>query len=111
MSAFLSELLKLTLLPGAVVNFISTKLLRDRKSTRLNSSHVRISYAVVCLKKKKNTATVALVNRFPPVHHPSDTRAAHGHTVDLARLDIPNEPSFAASWCCHGIGLAWPYTL
>src|SRR5690554_7376554 len=28
--------------------------LRDRKSTRLNSSHVRISYAVFCLKKKKN---------------------------------------------------------
>src|SRR5690606_16967302 len=26
----------------------------DRKSTRLNSSHVKISYAVVCLKKKKN---------------------------------------------------------
>src|SRR6266699_4324560 len=28
---------------------------RDRKSTRLNSSHVRISYAVFCLKKKKKT--------------------------------------------------------
>src|SRR5690554_7754666 len=30
-------------------------LLKDRKSTRLNSSHVRISYAVFCLKKKKKT--------------------------------------------------------
>src|SRR5438067_3910486 len=28
--------------------------LRDRKSTRLNSSHVSISYAVFCLKKKNN---------------------------------------------------------
>src|SRR5438309_4856738 len=28
---------------------------RDRKSTRLNSSHSSISYAVFCLKKKKNT--------------------------------------------------------
>src|SRR3989442_10686708 len=28
---------------------------QDRKSTRLNSSHVRISYAVFCLKKKKKT--------------------------------------------------------
>src|SRR5690554_7642931 len=28
--------------------------LTDRKSTRLNSSHVRISYAVFCLKKKNN---------------------------------------------------------
>src|SRR2546430_7513726 len=27
----------------------------DRKSTRLNSSHSQISYAVFCLKKKKNT--------------------------------------------------------
>src|SRR3712207_9163054 len=30
---------------------------RDRKSTRLNSSHANISYAVFCLKKKKNTMT------------------------------------------------------
>src|SRR5690554_1130692 len=30
----------------------SQPLMRDRKSTRLNSSHVRISYAVFCLKKK-----------------------------------------------------------
>src|SRR6266403_4966543 len=29
---------------------------QDRKSTRLNSSHVEISYAVFCLKKKKNTS-------------------------------------------------------
>src|SRR5207302_8960488 len=29
---------------------------RDRKSTRLNSSHVKISYAVFCLKKKKQYA-------------------------------------------------------
>src|SRR5690606_41173803 len=29
----------------------------DRKSTRLNSSHVKISYAVFCLKKKNNTQT------------------------------------------------------
>src|SRR5256885_6903653 len=28
---------------------------QDRKSTRLNSSHLVISYAVFCLKKKKNT--------------------------------------------------------
>src|SRR3989442_6421363 len=31
---------------------------RDRKSTRLNSSHVRISYAVFCLKKKKKNDVV-----------------------------------------------------
>src|SRR5580693_10144629 len=32
-----------------------SSLLRDRKSTRLNSSHSSISYAVFCLKKKKKT--------------------------------------------------------
>src|SRR3989442_5960048 len=31
------------------------RVVQDRKSTRLNSSHVRISYAVFCLKKKKKT--------------------------------------------------------
>src|SRR5690554_7310008 len=36
------------------------KQLSDRKSTRLNSSHVRISYAVFCLKKKKNNKTVQI---------------------------------------------------
>src|SRR5258708_24411323 len=33
------------------------EMLEDRKSTRLNSSHQIISYAVFCLKKKKNKAT------------------------------------------------------
>src|SRR5690606_40263896 len=37
---------------GAVV-LGEYKNIRDRKSTRLNSSHVKISYAVFCLKKKK----------------------------------------------------------
>src|SRR3712207_8070354 len=32
----------------------------DRKSTRLNSSHANISYAVFCLKKKKNTSHIHL---------------------------------------------------
>src|SRR3712207_7710676 len=35
--------------------------LRDRKSTRLNSSHANISYAVFCLKKKKyNTHNITI---------------------------------------------------
>src|SRR3989442_6076234 len=34
-------------------------LISDRKSTRLNSSHVRISYAVFCLKKKKKFELLA----------------------------------------------------
>src|SRR5438552_9819704 len=40
--------------------------MRDRKSTRLNSSHQIISYAVFCLKKKKKTTVVfALAVRRP----------------------------------------------
>src|SRR5260221_7606854 len=37
---------------------------RDRKSTRLNSSHTVISYAVFCLKKKKNVAILS--PKLPP---------------------------------------------
>src|SRR3712207_6921316 len=33
------------------------QIAKDRKSTRLNSSHANISYAVFCLKKKKNINT------------------------------------------------------
>src|SRR6185312_3476348 len=39
---------------GIVVLMMSGLLATDRKSTRLNSSHDQISYAVFCLKKKKN---------------------------------------------------------
>src|SRR3712207_8947869 len=39
--------------------------LQDRKSTRLNSSHANISYAVFCLKKK-NTPKADAVNSHPP---------------------------------------------
>src|SRR5207253_3959895 len=40
-------------LPGASGKDARRKSPEDRKSTRLNSSHVAISYAVFCLKKKK----------------------------------------------------------
>src|SRR3712207_7256212 len=36
----------------------NAKTQRDRKSTRLNSSHANISYAVFCLKKKKYTSHI-----------------------------------------------------
>src|SRR3989442_4306149 len=44
----------LDLAADARVEALAYRGRRDRKSTRLNSSHVRISYAVFCLKKKKN---------------------------------------------------------
>src|SRR2546428_6353640 len=37
-----------------LLEFLEPLLAGDRKSTRLNSSHDQISYAVFCLKKKKN---------------------------------------------------------
>src|SRR5690625_6347010 len=40
----------------------------DRKSTRLNSSHVAISYAVFCLKKKNNQSSIHTV-LFTIIHH------------------------------------------
>src|SRR5437899_9585799 len=50
---------------------------RDRKSTRLNSSHLGISYAVLCLKKKKN----------PP--EPAPRRAATRSDREAARAAKP----------------------
>src|SRR5688572_31978000 len=46
-----------TIAPGANNSFAPTPGDRDRKSTRLNSSHSQISYAVFCLKKKKKKKT------------------------------------------------------
>src|SRR2546422_4749945 len=40
--------------PARILKFFAVLTLADRKSTRLNSSHGYISYAVFCLKKKKN---------------------------------------------------------
>src|SRR5438445_5121053 len=40
----------------------------DRKSTRLNSSHANISYAVFCLKKKKNTKMKKLSTDVIDIH-------------------------------------------
>src|SRR2546430_7334111 len=48
---------------------------QDRKSTRLNSSHSQISYAVFCLKKKKNTQP-RNAYRLPETHDTSRTAAA-----------------------------------
>src|SRR5437660_5114941 len=47
---------------------------RDRKSTRLNSSHVATSYAVFCLKKKKETDHIALVENTTNPHTDAQAR-------------------------------------
>src|SRR5207302_1688284 len=45
------------------------RLAIDRKSTRLNSSHVKISYAVFCLKKKKNSQLLVTLLLHSYYHH------------------------------------------
>src|SRR5947209_11300560 len=63
--------------PGALACY--RKLGLDRKSTRLNSSHANISYAVFCLKKKKNTTK------------PNYPTSYHAHCPD--RLSTPPSES------------------
>src|SRR2546430_4593003 len=59
-STWEQELYRMGVPPEIEVEFASTEeALQDRKSTRLNSSHSQISYAVFCLKKKKKTVTAA----------------------------------------------------
>src|SRR5256886_8618661 len=58
----------------------------DRKSTRLNSSHSQISYAVFCLKKKKGIHSQP---RDPPTRHVSlPFTASHRDTVARSCVDI-----------------------
>src|SRR5690242_20900822 len=53
----------------------------DRKSTRLNSSHMSISYAVFCLKKKKSIVEVGEHGRVPGRGH---EHVGEGHQRVLA---------------------------
>src|SRR5690348_17520475 len=62
---------KMTRYPTSQNNFHTTTLPLDRKSTRLNSSHPSISYAVFCLKKKKKTQKITLkkTNKINSIKH------------------------------------------
>src|SRR5437899_7710938 len=51
----------------------------DRKSTRLNSSHLGISYAVFCLKKKKITSSEFKTSDYKP-------RALHSYAYKATQL-------------------------
>src|SRR5690349_13608168 len=73
-----------------------SRYVQDRKSTRLNSSHVEISYAVFCLKKKKNnksrTAVTSLLPAtFSPTSKPTSIYPA------LTVLLLRTTPSFSVS--------------
>src|SRR5258705_4034326 len=64
---FVPHLSRLHTIIGACVPpaRLYTPFLQDRKSTRLNSSHLGISYAVFCLKKKKR---ILITHRVPCRH-------------------------------------------
>src|SRR2546427_9276132 len=55
----------------------------DRKSTRLNSSHSQISYAVFCLKKKKNTCQVHASEARPISSHGASTTLVNSRCSSL----------------------------
>src|SRR2546430_13430060 len=57
-------------------------VVEDRKSTRLNSSHSQISYAVFCLKKKREHTRHASPTRGTPSTHSSSSNASTLRDVD-----------------------------
>src|SRR6266480_3417921 len=69
---------------------------RDRKSTRLNSSHMSISYAVFCLKKKRcqlsGTVTCQGCPRPGRPATSASTRPSRDLTVQSFSLTIPRPP-------------------
>src|SRR5256885_3160593 len=78
---------------------------RDRKSTRLNSSHLVISYAVFCLKKKKNIISLISLHNvicpelccriWPEIPHDLGVRYLHRHLIAIQ-----------ANWLCFRLPLA-----
>src|SRR2546429_4843864 len=55
------------------VRVVRRAVVQDRKSTRLNSSHGYISYAVFCLKKKKNSKLAQTDRNHVWIRHHRDT--------------------------------------
>src|SRR2546430_5947859 len=73
------------------VGVVSERIDPDRKSTRLNSSHSQISYAVFCLKKKKtqNPLEHGLAASCPEYPPPDAVRTSLPRTIALLRADPP----------------------
>src|SRR5256886_8989172 len=83
-----------TIAPSACPLASST---RDRKSTRLNSSHSQISYAVFCLKKKNrhydSPQTSSIITTYLPIIIPLSLSAQHSGTSNISiPLDLLTQP-------------------
>src|SRR5256885_12175375 len=80
-----------------VVIVCDCRVLRDRKSTRLNSSHLVISYAVFCLKKKK----------YRNIPLSLSSRSSMSYATSLDFIPVPSTghadyfTSCAAAACVH----------
>src|SRR2546430_6747983 len=87
----------------AFVEFHLSRIPRDRKSTRLNSSHSQISYAVFCLKKKKKQQTTHHTYDHTFIHLSRRCRAWTSATAPsllhilTATRDAPAHPQHASS--------------
>src|SRR5438876_9074604 len=79
--------------PPAYGRELVAELMIDRKSTRLNSSHPSISYAVFCLKKKKTLFSRCLFfPRYPSQQDCSEGYGAHCGTHDRSFSCRPKFP-------------------
>src|SRR5690554_6876590 len=84
-----SSLFELFELSLNIKNYKKNKAELDRKSTRLNSSHVRISYAVFCLKKKKKKKKNK--NKNKTKKNKKENTKLHNNQIEKINLDIHNE--------------------
>src|SRR3712207_7379817 len=79
----------------------------DRKSTRLNSSHANISYAVFCLKKKNNKHISVQTTLEPPRHHSKDFTLTYITVPVMNTYHIPSttlsRTHVARFWPCNGL--------
>src|SRR5256886_6072077 len=69
----------------------------DRKSTRLNSSHSQISYAVFCLKKKKSLNISHLVGEIR-IHDIDAVRLVFPRTADSLHIRLTTQLSFSSTF-------------
>src|SRR5690606_39323848 len=81
------------------IDVVQDNCLQDRKSTRLNSSHVKSSYAVFCLKKK-----ITSRNSTPTPAHQNATQALRAHLtrnlfgIRRTRCPVPPLPPARPRW-------------
>src|SRR5215510_14153826 len=86
---------------------------QDRKSTRLNSSHVATSYAVFCLKKKNRDVDYGLVrsDKVAPRDHVVADAPRHGTRRTQAQLDMARlQPVVVLMIRRPPIATLFPYT-